>query len=223
MPDYVPKQELPLAAPSNGWSIFAGYGIKAESSPYDFDLLEAELQYDLYLHPQHAITFSLLAGVGGKDHDHYVTRDGSLVAVTDNYDHLLLSFMTGYRFTQPITKRLALEFGAKGGLTIHRLGVDKGRDWSRDYENVYDPDEGEWKRERTHHPSRHNVDVGFGYTAYAGLTFQVKTNTRLHLGYALRSTNTRPKARPGTPEGDTPFRIEPMYWHVIHLGVTTAF
>lgn len=221
--EFPEAKTTPLVTPNSGWTANAGYGIKTDSKPYDFNLLEVELQYDLYLHPQHALTFSLAVSGGGKDHNRHITRDGKRVAFSDNYKHFLLSPMVGYRITQPITKRLGLELGAKGGLSIHWLAVDIGRDWSHDDDTVYDPDQNEWVRKHSDGKSRHGVDTNFGYALYGGLTYSITPKADLYLGYAYRGTTTQPKARPAYPAGTEPFRISPMSWHVIHIGVNAHF
>ena len=216
--DEQPQGKPPFVSMSSGWSANAGYGIKANHTPYDFNLLEVELQYDLYLHPQHALTLSLAVSGGGDNNDRWVMRDDDRVAFSDNYHHLMLTLMGGYRFTQPITKHLELELGAKGGVCAHRLEVDYGRDWSDD-SYKYDSDRDVWEKKYHHGTSRSASAVGTGYTCYAGLTCKPSPKYRLALGYALRGTTTQPKSR----RGSSASRINPMRWHVIRLGITTIF
>lgn len=218
----MPRQKPNLGVNDTGLTITAGYGLRREHRPFSFNLVELEVQGDMYLHPQHALTLALVGGLGGHSGDRWVMQDGKRVAFSDSYHHYMVSLMGGYRFTQPITRSLGLELGAKGGATAHFLEVDYGRDWSKD-EYKYDAEEEQWKKEYHNGSTRHSSAIGFGYAVYAGLTYSVTPETQLTLGYAYRGTTTQPKPRMGSAADSPPPRMKPMQWHVIRLGVSSQF
>lgn len=228
MPDFghesLPTQKASYAQlRTYRWNVHVGYGLKANHAAYDYNLLEADMQLEYYLHPQHALTLSLMVSGGKHDNDRWVNCNGERVAFSDNYGSFMLSLMGGYHYSQPITSKISLELGAKGGVTLQMLSVDQGRDWSDDYEYVYDEDEHSWNKKRVNKENRHGTDVGLGYSAYADIIYKITPATALHLGYAFRGTTTRPKARPRYPEDALPMRVDPMRWHVIRIGISCEY
>ena len=113
---------------------------------------------------------------------------GCAALTTTNYkNHVVLnnySLMPGYRFTQPITNKLAAFAGANVGVLS---SSEKSRVALRGKAIGNYPESAK----------SHNTDFGFAYSAEVGLKYDLCPNTYVFGAYEFSGNTTAPKAYHG--------------------------
>lgn len=188
-----------------------GYGFKAvPNSKYATDVVTCELEGAYNLTPRQAITLSVGLAGGGETNDYWVheERPHRDYPFTDSYDRLSFTVMAGYRFTQPLTRGVSLQAGAKCGLDVQTLDVDYGYGWSGYPYNYRD--------------GKSDTQAGMAYAGYVNLLFHVARNADFVVGYQFRGSTAKPSPSTGEPEPQR-FHTSTMRWHEIHIGAAFRF
>lgn len=205
--------------------LYVAYGIADSSGDFTCNMADFELEYGYYLHPRHALTLSLNVGVGDKQNNRWIVdEDGASRAYSDNFSRNMVGLMFGYRYTQPLSRSVRLQLGAKAGVDMQGLHADVGRDWHVDleYDEVWDSDtESYIKRRRRYGKS--SLAWGWAYAAHATLEWQVSDVTTLSVGYMYRGTTAAPHSKPDYPQDAQMIRADACGWHELRLGVSRRF
>lgn len=182
----------------------AFYGFNAApDSTFSADMAGLELGGAFYITPKQALTLSLSVAADTQTCDWF---DDHCYPLDDPYDRVDISLLAGYRFTQPLGRRLSLSLGAAGGLDIQRLAVDC---YYRDRHGWF----GEYQASGTR--------CGFGYAGYAELGFLLAPCARLTVGYQYHGATTKPEAKDHL-FGDR-YSAGDMRWHEVRVGVDFCF
>lgn len=194
--------------------LLIGYGFLAvPNSKYATDVVTCELEGAYKLSPQQEITLSLGLAGGGETNDYWV-RSGDRhhhesYPFTDSFDRLSFTVMAGYRFTQPLTRSVSLQLGAKCGLDVQNLDVDYGYGWSGyPYDHYRD--------------GKSSTSVGMAYAGYAHLLFHMTNYADLVLGYQFRGSTAKPSPKSNDPEWQ-PAHVSALRWHEVRIGAIFRF
>ena len=183
-----------------------GYGFRAvPNSKYAPDVVTGELEGAYSITPRQALTLSLGWTGGGETNNYWVYDRHGSYPFTDSYDRSSFMLMAGYRYTQPITRRMSLQLGAKCGLDVQTLEVDYGYGWSG---YPYGTGEG-----------RSDTQAGMAYAGYATLAFRMSPNSILSVGYQFLGSTTKPTARVEEPVAG----VSTMRWHVVRVSAAFCF
>lgn len=215
-PAYQSPYQQDVVAPYSRYSgdFLVGYGFRAApDSKYATNIVSCELEGAYSFTPQHALTLSIGLAGGGETNDYWVREEhhhhSDWEPFTDSYDRLSFTVMAGYRFTQPISRRVSLQLGAKCGMDVQTLDVDYGYGWSGPYSNYRD--------------GKSDTSVGMAYAGYANILFHITTRSDFVVGYRYFGSTAKPSPC-GTGDPDFPrFRSRTMRWHVVHLGAVFRF
>ena len=220
----VPEEQGKYAAPDTAAQIYCadaedqvqrwsfdvnvGYGFEAvPDSEYACDMTTVEAEGAYYLAPHHALTLSLGFAGGGRTNDYCVAWGPFYVPFTDSFDRNNFTLMGGYRFSHMIGRYAILQVGAKAGLDVQSLRVDKG--FGRHLDDCC-----------SHGKS--DTAAGLAYAGYAMIGFFVNENTCVHLGYQFRGATSKPSVSNPMPWGED-YKAHSMRWHEVRVGFTYHF
>jgi len=204
--DFVPASEF-VQPPCHtrytfAMNVFYGFNA-APDSTFSSDMAGLELGGAYYITPKQALTLSFSVAADTQTCDCF---DDHCYPLDDPFDRVDISLLAGYRFTQPIGRRLSLSLGVAGGLDIQRLDID-----------CYYRDRHGWFNEYQASGTR----CGFGYAGYAELGFLLTPRARFTIGYQYHGATTKPEAKDHL-FGDH-YSAEDMRWHEVRLGVDFCF
>lgn len=186
-----------------------GYAFKATpDSSFACDMATFEIEGAYYLVPHHAITISMGYAGGGSTRDFWV-QDGRYHApYTDSYDRDSYTVMAGYRYSRMVGRYAILQVGAKAGLDVQSINVDRGYGWhSYPYGTVNGQD---------------GTAAGMAYAGYANVGFFLSESTCVHIGYQFRGSTAKPSANSIWPD-EPKYYTHSMRWHEVRVGFTVQF
>lgn len=204
----------PVVASRYAGNLLIGYGFLAvPDSKYATEVATCELEGAYRLSARQELTLSLGLAGGGETHDYWVREHGphyhDSYPFTDSFDRLSFTVMAGYRFTQPITRRVSLQVGAKCGMDVQTLDVDYGYGWSGyPYDRYRD--------------GKTDTAVGMAYAGFANLLFHVTPNSDLVVGYQFRGSTAKPAPK-ADGEGWPGAHTGALRWHEVHVGAMFRF
>ena len=181
---------------------------------YDTDIfsLEIELAYDL--NKYNALTLGFSMGMGGGDEAMWLPGHRGPRYFEYDYTRSPLMVMVGYRLQLPITKRVTLAMGVKGGVDMQSISLDY---YPHEYE--YDPYEDEYYND----PEQRDHKFGFAYAAYAGLNFKLGEQTGLEVGYQFRASTARPEVCREWEPGCPTVKVPELGLHEVRVGLRVDF
>lgn len=192
--------------------LLIGYGFLAvPDSKYATDVTTCELEGAYRLSARQELTLSLGLAGGGETNDYWINNPHrhESYPFTDSFDRLSFTVMAGYRFTQPLTRSISLQLGAKCGMDVQTLDVDYGYGWSG---NPY----------YRYRDGKSDTCVGMAYAGYAHLLFRVTNNAELMVGYQFRGSTAKPSPKSNDPEW-TPAHVSALRWHEVRIGASFHF
>ena len=216
IPPVTPAAYYSASVPTRyAFDLLIGYGFKAvPDSKYATDVASCELEGAYRLSARQEVTFSLGLAGGGETNDYWVSEYGphhhhESSPFTDSYDRLSFTVMAGYRFTQPITRRVSLQLGAKCGMDVQTLDVDYGYGWSGYPYNRYSDGKSDTK-------------VGMAYAGFANIVFHVTPYSDVVVGYQFRGSTAKPEPKSDSPDWPGA-HVGTMRWHEVHVGAIFHF
>lgn len=209
----IPRMAPPFQRYSVDFTL--GYGFMAvPDSKYATDVATFELEGAYNLTPQQSVTLSLGLAGGGETNDYWVREGGKhghadYYPFTDSFDRYSFTLMAGYRYTQPLTRWISLQAGAKCGLDVQTLDVDYGYGWSGyPYGDYCD--------------GRSNTKAGMAYAGYVNVLIHVSPHADVVVGYQFRGSTAKPT--PETYDRDqSQARCGAMRWHEVRIGAAFHF
>lgn len=187
-----------------------GYGFMAvPHSKYATDVVTGEIEGAYHFTPKHAATLSIGLASGGETNDYWVREHHHYEPFTDSFDRTSFTLMAGYRYTQPLARRVSLQLGAKCGLDVQTLDVDYGYGWSGYPYGYYDD-------------GQRDTKAGMAYAGYANVVFHLARNADLLMGYQFRGSTVKPEPRTGYPD-EPRYHTGSMRWHEVRIGIATRF